>query len=263
MTGAAERNRHYRLRLSGSLLAHLFKAVFKQHHREDRPILRRLIPRDGIVIDVGAHAGQYSKLFATLADRGFVYSVEPGSYARLILRIALCANRLRNVAILPMALGERSGVMTLKMPVKRSGAYGFGLSHLGPTDRSERMAAEIVPLATLDDVIAELRLERLDFIKADIEGWEMHMIRGGSASLRRFKPALLLEMTERGFARAGDTLAGAWQVLEELGYRAYVARGDTLVALEAPREGDIYWIAEKYPLRPLAGGEGGTREAGG
>jgi FkbM family methyltransferase len=243
VTEAAERDQHYRLRLGGSFLAHLFKAVFKQHHREDIPVLRRLIPSDGVVVDVGAHAGQYTKLFARLAGQGFVYAVEPGSYARLILRLAIFGNRLRNVAILPMALGERPGVMMLRMPVKRSGAYGFGLSHLGATDRSERMVAELVPVGTLDELAAIAGLTRLDFIKADIEGWEMQMIRGGSASLRRFRPALLLEMTERGFARAGDTLAGAWRMLEELGYRAHVAREGALHAIERPREGDIFWIA--------------------
>lgn len=245
MTGAAAPDRPYRLRLSGSFLAHLFKAVFKQHHREDLPILRRLIPRDGVVIDVGAHAGQYTKLFAKLADRGFVYAVEPGSYARLILRIAILANRLRNVAILPAALGERAGMTTLRMPVKHSGAYGFGLSHLGETNRPEPMVSELVPLVTLDDVVAAAQLPRLDFIKADIEGWEIPMIRGGSASLRRFKPVLFLEMTEQTFARAGETLASAWRALEELEYRAHVARGDALVAIEAPQEGDIYWVARQ------------------
>ena len=85
--------------LNHAFLAHSFKAAFKQHHKEDLPVLRRVIPRDGVVLDVGAHAGQYTKLFAGIASDGFVLAVEPGSYARTILRVALTFNRLRNVAV--------------------------------------------------------------------------------------------------------------------------------------------------------------------
>jgi len=52
--------------------AHFFKAATKQHHREMLPLLRRYIGADAVVIDVGAHAGQFAKLFAGLAVRGHV-----------------------------------------------------------------------------------------------------------------------------------------------------------------------------------------------
>ncbi|HUB97517.1 MAG TPA: FkbM family methyltransferase, partial [Stellaceae bacterium] len=161
--------RYYRFRLNPGFLAHLFKAVFKQHHRELVPVLRPVIPDDAVVFDVGAHAGQFTKLFAKLAPRGFVYAFEPGSYARAILRAALRANRIRNVAIMPLALGERAGIAILTVPVKRSGSYGFGLAHLG-AGTAAAAETEAVGVATLDDAVAALGLARLDFVKADIEG---------------------------------------------------------------------------------------------
>jgi FkbM family methyltransferase len=226
-----------------ALIAHLFKAAFKQHHKEDLPILRRLIPPDGIVFDVGAHAGQYTKLFARLAERGFVFAFEPGSYARTVLRAAIMVNRLNNVAIVPLALGSRAGTATLAMPVKSSGSYGFGLSHLGPADAGREIRAELVGVATLDEATAALGLDRLDFIKADIEGWELQLLRGGRATLARLKPALFLEMNRAQLARAGDDLDAAWMFLSELGYRAHRAgAGGDLTPLDAPSEGDIWWL---------------------
>jgi FkbM family methyltransferase len=182
-----------------------------------------------------------------MAPGGFVYAFEPGSYARAILRAALRFNRIANVAVLPLALGAASGVGVLTVPVKRSGSYGFGLSHLGRDDGRYAAEIEAVPVATLDDVAAALALDRLDLIKADIEGFELRLVRGGEATLQRFKPALLLELDDAHLARAGDTLAAAWAALEALGYRphaATVAHPD----LSTPQPGDVLWL----PVSPSA-----------
>jgi FkbM family methyltransferase len=232
----------YRFRLNPGFFAHLFKAVCQQHHRALVPALRRVIPPDAVVIDIGAHAGQFTKLFAKLAPRGHVYAVEPGHYARVILRTALCLNRVGNVTVLPLALGERSGVATLTVPVKRSGSYGFGLSHLG--DSGDGAAElELVPLATLDDVAAALALQRIDFVKADIEGYELRLVQGARATLARFRPALLIELDPTRLARAGDSLDALWNELVALGYRACEPTA-AQTPLAAPRGGDVLWLPD-------------------
>jgi tRNA A58 N-methylase Trm61 len=73
---------------------HLFKAIVKQHHSDLRPVLKGNIPEDGVVIDVGGHAGQFSKLFSRLVPQGHVYTFEPGQYALSILRKAIKLNRI-------------------------------------------------------------------------------------------------------------------------------------------------------------------------
>ncbi|HYL34111.1 MAG TPA: FkbM family methyltransferase [Stellaceae bacterium] len=231
----------YRGRITAGLFAHLFKAVFKQHHRAMRPLLAPLIPEDAVVLDVGAHAGQYAKLFARLARRGRVYAIEPQSYARRILRTAICFNRLRNVEILPLALGATPGTATLTIPVKASGSYGFGLAHLGPHTRAGSTETESVEVTTLDALAARLGLTRLDFVKADIEGWELAMVEGGRATLARFKPALLLELNEEHLRRARGSVAALWQMLTDLGYRAYAGEPGG-AALQTPCQGDVLFL---------------------
>lgn len=234
----------YRGRITAGLFAHLFKAIFKQHHRELRPLLAPLISDDAVVFDVGAHAGQYTKLFAHLARHGRVYAIEPQSYARRILRTAIRFNRLRNVEILPIALGAAPGTATLTIPVKASGSYGFGLAHLGPHTRSGGAETESVAVTTLDALATTLGLTRLDFIKADIEGWEQAMLEGGRATLARFRPVLLIEVNAEHLARAGGSVAALWRLLTELRYRAYAGEPDGAV-LDRPREGDILFLPQK------------------
>jgi FkbM family methyltransferase len=234
----------YRWRLTPTYLAHLYKAVAQQHHRELLPILRRLVPRDGIIFDVGAHAGQFAKLFAQVAPAGRVWSFEPGSYARSILGAALWANRIDNVTVVPIGLGEACAIGTLTVPVKRPGSFGFGLAHLGGAEaRWSRVATEPIALGTIDDFVDAQDIDRLDFIKADIEGCEAAMLRGGRDTLRRLQPALLLELTDGHLARLGDTLAGTVALLQGLGYRPFQPDASgALVPLSTVPDGDIWWL---------------------
>jgi FkbM family methyltransferase len=241
------RHEPYRWRLSGSFVAHLFKAATRQHHRDLYPLFARFVPAAGVVFDVGAHAGQHTKLFARAASAGRVYAFEPGSYARAILRAAIALRRLDNVTVLPIALGSRCGVETLSVPVKQGGSFGFGLSHLGaPQARWERVAQEIVATATLDTVAAALGLERLDLVMADIEGWELALLRGGEASLRRFRPLLVLELLSSHLARAGDRVEDAFAFLAGLGYTAFtLTPQNEIIRVTEVRDGEYWFIAEE------------------
>jgi FkbM family methyltransferase len=234
----------YRWQLSGSVLAHLIKATTQQHHRALATTIARLVPPASIVFDVGAHAGQYTKLFARAAAAGRIYAVEPGSYARAILRAVVWLHGLGNVVILPMALGAVSGLATLSLPVKRHSSLAFGLAHLGPPEeRWHAVAQEVVALTTLDAVVSALDLNRLDFIKADIEGWELRFLTGGLDSLRRFRPHLMLELTADHLARAGDRVEDAFAFLEELGYAAFELGSDgELIPVTTSRDGDFWFI---------------------
>ncbi len=228
--------------------AHLFKACFRQHHRELVPVLSRLIPDDGMVIDVGGHAGQFAKLFAGLAPRGRIFTIEPSRYALSILRPALRLNRLDNVTILAVGVGDRPGTMTLSTPIKRSGSLGFGLASLGRDDRPSHQQA--IEVTTIDEIVRRRSLDRLDFIKADIEGWELRAMIGARETLARFHPTLLLEVSEAHLRRAGDDAGALFAFLGQLGYAPSVVGGDDgarLVPVAAAEDGDIFFVAGAQP----------------
>jgi len=213
--------------------AHLFKALTRQHHRALLPLLAPHIPQDGIVLDVGAHAGQLTKLFSGMTPAGHVYAFEPGGYARSILKTVRRVRRLKNVTVLPCGLSDENTQAVLNIPVKNSGSLGFGLGSLGAPAGERRIHAETVALRRLDDVVAEYALPRVDFIKADIEGWELHMLRGAQQTLCRYKPVLLLELNDSALRRAGSDRAGVVSFLQALGY-VPVAHGDDAFFIPAP-----------------------------
>lgn len=205
-------------------LAHLLKAALRQHHRELVPVFGPHIPAHGVVIDVGAHAGQFSKLFARMAPQGQIYAFEPSAYARAILTRSLAFNRLTHVKVIPMGLSDAPAELVLRTPIKRRGGLGFGIAHFGEDGQDGRATMDqVVPLTTLDAFAQAEGLTRLDFLKADVEGWEVHVLRGGMQTITCHRPALFLEISEASLARAGSRPDDIWDLLRPLGYRAMKA----------------------------------------
>lgn len=216
--------------------AHRWKAVTRQHHRELLPLLATLIPRDGIVIDVGAHAGQFTKLFAGLAPEGKVYAFEPSGYARSILEPMLRTRRLANVVLVPLGLSDAEGEAVLSTPIKASGSLGFGVAHLGESADRRAQQRETVPLTTLNSFVAREKIPRLDFIKIDVEGWEGAALRGACETIARFRPVLLLELVEKHLLRAGDAPGIVLASLRAHGYEAARIEGDPAAPRLAPHD---------------------------
>jgi len=217
-------------KLSLHWLAHAWKALTQQHHHELLPLLSTLVPNDGVVIDVGAHAGQFTKLFARLAREGRVIAVEPSPYALSILRTVVRLKRLETVTIVPKGLSDRPGSLVLKSPIKRSGAVGFGLASFAAAAPARPTRSDTVAVETLDRLADALGLVRCDLIKCDVEGWEVKVLEGGRGVLARFRPALLVEVSAASLARSGQTPERLWSLLAPLGYAAARLPGGEPVA---------------------------------
>ena len=234
-------------RARASYLTHLFKAVSQQHHAWMRPLFGRFLDPGGVVIDIGGHSGQYTKLLAAIVTRGRVYTFEPSSYSMSILRRVVGLRRLANVSLIAKGLSDAPGSLVLSTPLKPAGTFRFGVAHMGGQDDGKATARfrEMVEVTTLDAFAAEVGLPRLDLIKIDVEGWEMRVLEGGSDTIRRFRPVIYLELVERLLARAGDSLESAWGLLASWGYRPFVCLdGKDLTPRDAPVDGDTFWLPE-------------------
>ncbi len=229
-----------------SYLAHLYKACVKQHHKELIPPFSTLIPKDGVVIDAGAHAGQFTKLFAAMVPQGHVHSFEPNSYAYSILNKAMMIKGMQNVCIHRAGLSDAEGSLEISVPVKPSGSIGFGLSHFGQSQDDRPYLHETATVITLDHFVANHNLTRIDFIKADIEGWELRMLKGAEQAIDRFKPALFLEVVDGNLQRAGDDTQALWDFLTAKGYQGYQVENEnsTLGQLASHADGDVLFVCE-------------------
>ncbi len=199
---------------------HLLKVMTRKHHTEMRGVLSRYINPESVVFDVGGHAGQFTKLFSDMASSGQVFVFEPAIYSRSILQIMAGMKFLQNVYILPFGLSNKVKHAEIYTPVKKSGSLGYGLAFVGSNENYKRevIASDII-LSTMDHVVNTLAINKVDFIKADIEGSELLLLQGGKETLKKYKPVLLLEISDKALERNNHSGRELVSFLREVGYQ--------------------------------------------
>lgn len=188
--------------------------------------LQHLVRTGCVCIDVGAEFGLYSQVLSRLVGRdGLVLACEPQPAAAAILRHGLAATGAANVRLLPHAISDRAGSATLSVPLRR-GRSVHGRAHLlngvHRPDPNEEFASRrhiAVDVLTLDQVVDRHRLDRVDFVKADVEGAEALVVRGGHDTIARHRPVIQLEIESRFTHRFGTTPAQLVRDLCGRGYR--------------------------------------------
>jgi FkbM family methyltransferase len=164
-----------------------------------------------VVVDAGAAYGVFSARMAQLVGpQGQVHAFEPNPDNLEYLRAV--ASTEPNVAVHEVALSDRSGSAVLHVPLE-DGRRESGLGSLAPP-RGATAASVAVQTARLDDVLDR----EVAFIKCDVEGHELAVLRGAERTLAEARPTLLVEIERR---HAGDRMDATFEYLAELGYAAF------------------------------------------
>jgi FkbM family methyltransferase len=206
----------------GQRLAHVIheaKARFRSKEKKRVQFLASFFPPSGTVIEVGAHFGYLTKEFAQVhAGSCMVYGFEPLPYNFGILQKV--TRSYSNVVIRNQALSDSDGTADLMVPVKKQGKIGPGLAHFGQETERDYIRHK-VETVRMDRAASDLGLSRLDFIKMDVEGAELLVLRGGEETLRRFKPVIYAEIDPAFTTRLGYTPKDLFDFLLSMGYRAH------------------------------------------
>ena len=142
------------------------------------------LEKDAVVMDCGANMGLFSA-FASMKGCK-VFAFEPMEYIRHTY-LEKTAQMQRNIEICPFALSGQAGEAEFQLDTDNIGA---SRKNEGKTNGALKM--QKVKVITLDQFVRERNLERLDFIKADIEGAERHMLLGAKETIRKFSPKLAI-----------------------------------------------------------------------
>ncbi len=196
--------------------------------------LKNVVCQGDTVIDIGANLGYYSYIFASLAGAaGRVYAVEPVKPILKVLKHNL--RRFRNVEILNYALGSEEKTVTMCNDSGRyTGYMGTGRNFVsengGKCEGDMEFEAEMIRGSRLF-----AHLDRLDFIKCDIEGYETVVIPEMEPVIARHLPTVLVETD-------GEKRLAITSFFAFLGYEAYVLADGNLKRLEAGDAKDIFFV---------------------
>jgi FkbM family methyltransferase len=189
----------------------LFKAI---SDRAERALLRKIIQPGMTVVDAGANIGIYSLFLAQLAGpRGQVHAFEPS--AENFRRLASAVRGCPQARAIQAAVGDATGQLTLYV------SDDLNVDHrtYAIDDPSRREVR--VPCVRLDDHFAPG--QQVDFIKMDIQGYEMHALRGMERVLADSpRIGLLLEFWPFGLRAAGGSAAELIAFLTSRGFQLSV-----------------------------------------
>ena len=164
--------------------------LLEQHDwfEDEIRFLRALIKPGMRALDVGANFGVYTLALANaVGSTGRVWAIEPGTEAAEHLAKSLAANRFAHVELIQCALSQ---------------ADGSGFMQTGVSPELRRLVADngaaSVKVRSLDSLARERGIERVDFVKIDVEGEEANVLAGAQEFLARESPLMMLEFAAEG-----------------------------------------------------------------
>ncbi len=197
--------------------------------------LSRIVRAGDMCFDVGAAYGMYSFPLAELAGpTGRVHAFEPQPKPRRVLAGARRACGARNLEVHRTAVGTEAGTREMALPV-RFGLPIHGHAHVrGSSSRFDgvsrrqrwfsRTRSWETRVRSVDEFRAERSIDRVGFLKVDVEGFEPAVLEGARDTLAKDRPALLLEIEDRHLARYGADSGEFSRFLRGLGYAMYTWR---------------------------------------
>lgn len=235
----ARRWRALRLRLGGAgprerAVGHGLRMTIHREDEMDRAFYQRtydpklillletwLKPGD-VALDCGAQKGYVSlHLGRAVGPEGCVLAFEPDERARRWLEEHTLRNRLPQVQVHPLALGERTGRLRFHL----SSQLGWSTAY--PNELAAPTVAETVevPVEALDELRRTGRLAwpegKLRWIKIDCEGSEVKVLRGMRDLLRREEPLLWVEVNADALRAAAADARELFNLLQAAGYRLH------------------------------------------
>jgi len=178
-----------------------------------------LTDRTRAALDIGAHRGIYANVLARYAAH--VHAFEPHPALSNYLQQVMPPD----VTVHPVALSSQTGSVSFRIP--RGGTYlglGQGTLEAKPIFHIDNFSEIEVRAGLLDEEIHD----PVGFIKIDVEGHELAVLKGGQGLLRRDHPALMVEIADNNELRHYHDVT---EFLAGFGYRAYWLEGGGLVSV--------------------------------
>lgn len=206
----------------------IFRHVVLLPYERELRFVSSMLSQHRVAIDIGAHVGLYTHVLARGSQR--VIAFEPHPTCALYLQNLA----LKRCAIAALAISDRSGSATLRVP----GEHDDENRALSTIHSSNDFKAGVncsdesvyrVETSTLDDALKGRLLpsDSVGFIKIDVEGHELPVLKGAEATITMHRPMLLIEIESRHGGAIEETFA--W--LQQHGYAAFALGDDNALSL--------------------------------
>jgi len=206
--------------------------------------LDTLIQPDWICIDIGANLGYYSNRIGRKLTTGKLYAVEPIPLFAEVWKSNL-ANSKCTKELLNIALGDENKAVTMSIPI-RNGVVRHGLTKIDDEkSNSDKKAMSFeVSMKKSGEVFHDL--DKIDFIKIDVEGYEQYVLKSLISCLEKNHPIIQAELSGE------ENKNNSYQLLTSIGYQAFRLINNKLTPFSEKELSslaqDVYFIHSSQPL---------------
>jgi len=188
-----------------------------QHLKSGKPwephfktVIQHLVKEGDTVIDCGANFGYNAVVMGKqIGPTGKLFAFEPQRIINQQLSGNLISNNIYNAYVVHAALGNVEGITTMS-PVP----YDKEWVNIGDTSIGE--GGDAVKVITLDMIDSQP-----NFIKMDVQGYELFALQGGEQTLKKHSPDIFIEIEEHQLAKFDVTKDQLVDYIKSLGYRIF------------------------------------------
>jgi len=174
--------------------------------------VEKIIRNDDVVVDIGAHIGLHTVHFSKRAR--LVVALEPEPHNFLLLKKNIKINGVKNVIALPIAISNSNGYLDLYISAS-SGTHTLDLEH-GVRLNVKFIGKIRVKAISLDTLIKNLKIDKVDIVKIDVEGHENRVLQGMREILERRLPRVIVVETDRNLTIINELEKYKYYLLMEL-----------------------------------------------
>lgn len=200
---------------------------------------KKIIKPGDTVLDIGANLGYYSTLMAKSAGKsGRLIAVEPIPLFADVWRKNMSRLTPLNPKLINCALGDTAQEsVSMSIPIV-NGVVRHGLTKVVEEgDSDESMMSFEVPMRVGDELIQSVEIDRLDFIKCDVEGYEQFVMPSLKSSIEKYKPMVQIELSGE------DNRKNVADYLVNLAYEIFILKGEYLNPIQ---KSDIFSVNQDF-----------------
>ena len=220
---------------------------FYDYESDQLRMMRKFLNPRSIILDIGANIGWYSLNLSKYVPAGRIIAFEPIAKTFELLKKNIRLNGVTNVELRNIGLSDKKGTFEFYYNPRLTGAASLRDLGIGAGKKKIRCKVK-----RLDD-IADTLPSRIDFIKCDVEGAELFVIRGALDILKKTKPVLFLEMLRKWSAKFGYHPNDMIDLLKTVDYGCYLVKSNRLFRISKvtnkTKETNFYFLNNKKHAR--------------
>lgn len=164
---------------------------FGAHEKEQLEFSKNYI-KNATVVDCGANTGSHSLFYAAFAKR--VLAIEASNVKTKEMQNRISLNNINNITLLNCGVGSSDNVSLL---FYESHGDNEAVSSFVEDFSTQNSSSGNVLIRTLDSIINEHKIAKIDYIKIDVEGFDYEVLKGAETTIRRDQPVIQIEFSPR------------------------------------------------------------------